>query len=416
MVVLPVLSLLLSASASAQSGQCQTRLDTWADFRPDASSHTWVDAGGWDKKRLSAFPDHRVAQAELEKSAFKRYPALIQDQLLEEQLPLDVVGLDEVALKLAWGEPDFVWGLEDRACRALLYGERTPPVVFDSCDGELIRMHTLSEPVPCARLDAVSDRLKKSSLEALDRQQAVQVLAGMPDTWMDTDALELAFGKPLEKKRNQRTYADARGIQEEVTVQVSESGFAVSWQWARGAGDGRDVRIASTHIIGEPWEAPASRAVEAPAPTGDSGSTSASTSTVASDPAPAPSSGGGASGGPSREPVPEPTRTVAVNELPSVPPADLPDARYRYRGACGQQAITARLDVAGPEYRMSVRMAGDHDGALAIYRTSGRVRGSDDALSFDGLGSGVLADDQLTLTLGPWPLASCSGSVLQPEP
>ena len=107
--------------------------------------------------------------------------------------------------------PDLFWET-DRGCRALLYGERNPPEVVDTCDGLIVERHTLVAPIACTRLDAVAPRLKKAGLDALDRSQQVDLVAGIPGVWMDETWLETAFGKPSEKTRNRRVYLDDRGL------------------------------------------------------------------------------------------------------------------------------------------------------------------------------------------------------------
>lgn len=382
---------------SALAADCQARLDTWVDYRPQPSETTWEYPGGWDKKRLSAFPAHRVAQAELDKTAFKRFPAEVQDDLLNGILP-DVDGLGEVALKLAWGEPDLFWET-DRGCRALLYGERNPPEVVDTCDGLIVERHTLVAPIACTRLDAVAPRLKKAGLDALDRSQQVDLVAGIPGVWMDEAWLETAFGKPSEKTRNRRVYLDDRGLKGDLRVDLDQAGYAAHWEWASGAKVGG---ILSS-------KAPEQEAHPGPAATAPRPAPDAPSPEPRDDRAPAPS--------PAPRPAPARVDSLPAERGPTGPAIQLPTGRHTLAGTCGSDGLSAKVDLS-PDGTFSVSARLDHgvSTSIAVYRTTGYVRGTEDRIAFEGLGSGVLKDGALRVTLGPWPVAACSGAVLEPVP
>ncbi|MEZ4321055.1 MAG: hypothetical protein R3F61_26485 [Myxococcota bacterium] len=385
--------LVLSALAGPQ--ECHTRLDTWVDFRPEPSDTTWEVPGGWDKKRLEAFPPHRVAQAELEKSAFKRFPVTIQDALLSGTLP-EADGLGEVALKLAWGEPDFVWGTEP-GCRALLYGEKAPPELVETCDGEIVGRYGLAAPIACSRLDAVVPRLGKRTLSELDRAQQVGLLAGLPDRWMTEDDLEVAFGEPREKKGSTRTYLDDRGVQLDLTVHLDEAGYAERWELASGP------RVGGILPEGTTLQAAPGAPVSALVP-------------VAVAPGPVPP-------GPApvvavAEPAPvAPAPVVRASTLPPENPSaqrpDVPTGRYEVAGQCAGTGLTARVDLdAAGTFQVSARVDQGESTSIAVYRTKGLLRGTAEKLALEGVGTGRLEDGVLAVTLGPWPLASCNGAVL----
>ena len=379
---------MLSAFAG---GDCQSRLDTWVDYRPQASDATWENPGGWNKKRLAQLPAHRVAQAEQYKSAFKRYPAEVQDSLLAGRLP-DVVGLDEVALKLAWGEPDATWSTEP-GCRALLYGDRSPPMLVDACDGELFERREISTSISCERLDAVLPRLGKRSLQGLDRIQQVAVFAGVPGRFMDESLLEVAFGEVHEKRRRRRVYLDDAGYQPDLTVDLDDAGYAASWTFASGP---REV-----HLIGP------SQTEQPPAPVG---SVAVEPSAVASA-APDPSDS-------AQEPRPRSQVQSSSAAEPSsgdraaAALADIPAGAHDFDGLCGSDRVKARVEIGTGSFEMSARLYRGKSSSIEVFRTKGAVRGTEESLAFEGMGSGKLVDGILTLTLGPWPVPECSGAVL----
>jgi len=381
---------MLSALAA---GDCQARLDTWVDYRPQASDATWEAPGGWDKKRLAKFPTHRVAQAEQYKSAFKRYPAEVQDALLAGRIP-NIVGLDEVALKLAWGEPDATWDTES-GCRALLYGDHSPPMVVDSCDGELFERREISTSISCERLDGVVPRLGKRSLEGLERIEQVSVFAGVPGRFMDESLLEVAFGEVHEKRRRRRVYLDDSGYRPDLTVDLDDAGYAASWTFESGP---REV-----HFVGE------SETVQPVTP---------------EQPAPEPAPGGSAqldaTDPPEPKEVPRPRPHIqsssspdpVVRERPAAALADIPSGSHDFEGVCGSDRIKARIEIGSGSFEMSARLYRGKATSIEVFRTKGAVRGTEESLAFEGMGSGKLVGSDLTLILGPWPVAECSGAVL----
>lgn len=87
------------------------------------------------------------------------------------------------------------------------------------------------------------------------------------------------------------------------------------------------------------------------------------------------------------------------------------------RGICGMDAIRAKVEIsADGTFRMSARLDQGERTSIAVYRTEGYVRGSAERLSFEGVGSGVLSEAGLAVTLGPWPVSSCMGVALEPAP
>lgn len=361
--------------SGAFASPCQTQLDTWETFKPHRSSMTWEQPGGWSKARLGDLPGHRLAQIEMYKSAFKRYPVAIQDDLIAGSLP-DAVGIDEIALKLAWGEPDWVWKLGD-GCRALLYGDDAARAsVVESCSGELIAIRPLTGPITCERLDAVVPRIEKrwGRFADLTLGRQVAVLAGTPDRWMTETSLELAFGESTTKGRTLK-FLDDRSVGVDRTVQLDSQGFAQDWSHA----DGRPFAGGLAEVLGaqEPGTADPARLLSAPGPSGGR---------------PAVARGDGKPRAPS----------------PRLPELDLGGGRRMFTAACGSTQVAMSLVLSGTTYKVTARLGTPED--LRLYTTGGSVRQRDSEVIFEGLGSAALHEDgALELRLAPWPEPSCAG-------
>jgi len=217
-------------SAVAFAATCEATASTEQRFKPQAAEEAdWGEPGGWDKSRFRGMDRDDKKLFKRYRTAFSAYPQASQDAILAGELRAD---LDEVALYLSWRAPAFVFPGEDKSCRRLLYVHDGLGALASTCDGRVEALHQIEAPLPCERLDQVLPRMERAKREVAtwSAEQHVQVLLGVPDTWMGRDTLEMAFGKP-EKKWNGgaklRFSADS-GIHEGPTVWLVDD-LADAW-------------------------------------------------------------------------------------------------------------------------------------------------------------------------------------------
>lgn len=214
--------------ALAQDG-CEVADETAQSFKPKKSSLQWDAPGKGNRKLLKTAPMDVVEAVKANKSSWKRYPRDVQEALVAGRITGD---LDEAALDIAWGAPEWTWKLADKGCRALLYSGGRTDTLVTTCDGAITDRFTLEAPVECERLDVVVPRIDKKArwFRDLELEQQTHVVAGVPRPWMDVDALEVTFGDVYKRKSTDETlvFHDDTGYYRGPTIQMVD-GLASSW-------------------------------------------------------------------------------------------------------------------------------------------------------------------------------------------
>ena len=211
---------------------CVVEQETADGYRPRAAETQWAGAGGWDGKRFKGLSKELRKDFKKHKRQFAAYPADAQEDILAGRLRED---LDEVAAWLAWGAPSWTWKAEEKGCRHLLYADRGPTdVVLSTCDGQTQALYELGAPISCERLDSVVPRIEKKGRisKSWEPEQMVAALAGIPQTWMARDDLDLVFGKPDSKREKGTvlTYLDDDGLHEGPTITLEDE-RAATWSF-----------------------------------------------------------------------------------------------------------------------------------------------------------------------------------------
>jgi hypothetical protein len=228
--------LLLAALAHAGTdgdptpGVCTATPEVQARFKPRASPPEADLAGGWPRREMRRRASPQALRAKEHKRTFKRYPADVQQALLQGELR---AGLDEVAAFIAWGAPDYAWDRPGRQCRALVYAEQgSGAAVVDSCVGRIDRLYDVQAPVDCTRLDAVEPRIRKHRrwFADLSLEQQAGVVFGVPAAWMTAEDLAPTYGEPVKKMSTESrlVFHDDTGYYEGLTVEL-EDGLAARW-------------------------------------------------------------------------------------------------------------------------------------------------------------------------------------------
>jgi hypothetical protein len=224
----------LIGAAWAQEA-CPIAEETAASFKPRAAEATWGPGGGWSGKQVKHLSSETRDAFKKYKRQFASYPPEAQEDVLAGRLRDD---LDEVAAYLAWGAPSWTWEGSERRCRYLLYTDRgAEAVVLSACDGATDGLFEIEADLSCARLSSVVPRLEKRTrqLEGWDTEQAIAVLAGVPQPWMTADELELAFGKPDRKREGgtQLLFLADDGLHEGPTVTLVDD-HVDTWSFPEG--------------------------------------------------------------------------------------------------------------------------------------------------------------------------------------
>jgi hypothetical protein len=121
------------------------------------------------------------------------------------------VGLDELALYLANGQPAFYWNtnIDETRCRILLYGvlghEEVDTAVY-TCNGNITHIGPVQPRLPCWRLEEVAPRAieRAQHFDAAQVDRQWEILHGLLQRGQSVDDVYIAFGEPY------RTGSEAR--------------------------------------------------------------------------------------------------------------------------------------------------------------------------------------------------------------
>lgn len=357
-------------------------------FRPQSAKVAWDAPAGWPKAKIAGLKPSDRAKVEMYKSTFRKYPVEIQNAVMAHRLPDRG---DEVAVALAWGEPDYFWDV-DKQCRAMLYAvDRTQPHLITTCEGEIDDALPLLRNIPCEVLEATVARAEagKKAFARLTADQQLDVLARHRASWMDDAALKLAFGE-----RAPRTQGDGpiAGPREGAPMEVAPRPTPVAPVPVEAPPEPEDPVAAADEeeedLESDTEPQPQPQPVPAPAPV------SAAPTPVPAVVAPVPV-------------APEPRRVAARYESSSV-------GSWSWSSVCGEVEFDFEVDV-GEGYLVEAT-ARPSDGSLIRYVTRGKAVQDTNDLRLLGFANGVLTDDTLSVALGAWPVPACRGVVAKATP
>ncbi|HEY3354212.1 MAG TPA: hypothetical protein VGQ83_13245 [Polyangia bacterium] len=159
------------------------------------------------------------------------------------------VGLDELAVYLARGQPAYHWQTwtGKQWCRALLYGAEDSCVnlVVYSCQGTIVHFAPVSPALPCWRLSRVAGRIAEqgSYFDRRPLSRQWEILAGILRRGQTGQDVNLAFGQPY----NAGVEAREDGTDAQSRVYLDHTGEAY----------GLRITLVSGKVVG--WRVPAER-------------------------------------------------------------------------------------------------------------------------------------------------------------
>ncbi len=136
-------------------------------------------------------------------ASWTRYPAPIAEDLRAGRVRS---GLDELALYIAYGEPEFSWSTTyaGKRCRALLYATTRQSDVADTvvyaCDGVLEQIQPLRPVIGCDALAVLADRIEgeREFFSALPLERQWDVFRGHLAYGRPKAEVELTWGSPAK--------------------------------------------------------------------------------------------------------------------------------------------------------------------------------------------------------------------------
>jgi len=160
------------------------------------------------------------------------------------------VGLDELAVYLARGQPAFYWNTSvgPAWCRTLLYGTADPSfvdVAVYSCGGVVAHIARVAPALPCWRVGTVAPRIVADAeyFDHVPLARQWQIVAGILERGQSGRDVDLAFGRPYN------TGVEAREDGTNATSRVYLDSTADSY--------GLYVTLVGDHVVG--WRIPPDR-------------------------------------------------------------------------------------------------------------------------------------------------------------